>query len=478
MTENGLGGAQAAPAMDNRSIRLALAARLEQFLNQQGIAYQERKIAQASSLDAAVAGLGQARDNVIKATLLIDISGIVMVVHRYDSTLDSEALWQLTARHLQPLTGRQAMRLFSDCDPGFTPPIGNAYDLSVLLDEGIAQAQWVLLSSGTDHSLVEMDGRSFRLAMAGSRGGSLVIRGPGNQGARDALTLAEVASKLKKLYRLPPMPALALRILRLTSNTEATARELGELIEFDPSLTAQVMRYARSALFNYPGQINSVQEAVTRVLGFDRVAHIALGIASVRAFDVPRAGILGMDNFWRHSLYCAFLCQRLAARCGADKGLAYLCGLLHNFGLLLVGHLFPTEFKELNRLRETNPETSMQSLEQQVFGHSDEQDILAVGHGAIGGILHRLWELPGPVIKAAGVHQQPGYQGEYENYVMMVQLANALLKERGIGDEFNSDDIPALLHGLELKPAILDELISEIDQVAPELDALASSLVT
>ncbi|MGO1500518.1 MAG: HDOD domain-containing protein [Marinobacter sp.] len=457
---------------------MALAARLEQFLNQQGIAYQERKIAQASSLDAAVAGLGQARDNVIKATLLIDISGIVMVVHRYDSTLDSEALWQLTARHLQPLTGRQAMRLFSDCDPGFTPPIGNAYDLSVLLDEGIAQAQWVLLSSGTDHSLVEMDGRSFRLAMAGSRGGSLVIRGPGNQGARDALTLAEVASKLKKLYRLPPMPALALRILRLTSNTEATARELGELIEFDPSLTAQVMRYARSALFNYPGQINSVQEAVTRVLGFDRVAHIALGIASVRAFDVPRAGILGMDNFWRHSLYCAFLCQRLAARCGADKGLAYLCGLLHNFGLLLVGHLFPTEFKELNRLRETNPETSMQSLEQQVFGHSDEQDILAVGHGAIGGILHRLWELPGPVIKAAGVHQQPGYQGEYENYVMMVQLANALLKERGIGDEFNSDDIPALLHGLELKPAILDELISEIDQVAPELDALASSLVT
>lgn len=464
--------------MDNRSILLALAARLERFFNKQGIAYQELPIDRAANLDEAVATLGQSRQDVIKATLLIDIGGIVMVVHRFDSALDTEALWQMTGRHLQPLTEQQAFRLFSDCDPGFTPPIGNAYDLPVLVDEGITRSERVLFSSGTDHSMVELEGRSLRLAMVGSREGHLAIRGPDSDDAREALTLAEVASKLKKLYRLPPMPALALRILRLTSNTEATARELAELIEFDPSLTAQVMRYARSALFNYPGQITSVQEAVTRVLGFDRVAHIAMGIASVRAFDVPRSGLLGMDNFWRHSLYCAFLCQRLAPRCGADKGLAYLCGLLHNFGLLLVGHLFPAEFKELNRLREANLETSMQSLEQQVFGQGSEQEIIAVGHGAIGGILHRLWELPDPVVKAAGVHQQLGYQGEHENYVMMVQLANALLKERNIGDEFNADDIPALLRGLQLEPAIVNEMIDEIDKVAPELDALASSLIT
>ncbi|RBW50618.1 HDOD domain-containing protein [Marinobacter sp. F3R11] len=457
---------------------MALAVRLARFFDQQGIAYTERSIDRAPNLDAAVSALGQSRECVIKATLLIDIAGIVMVVHRYDSALDIEALQCMTGRHLQPLTAQQIGRLFSDCDPGFIPPIGNAYDLPVLLDQGIARAEQVLFSSGTDHSMVEVDGRSLRLAMAGSREGHLAIRGPGDDGAREALTLEEVASKLKKLYRLPPMPALALRILRLTSNTEATARELAELIEFDPSLTAQVMRYARSALFHYPGQINSVQEAVTRVLGFDRVAHIALGIASVRAFDVPRAGILGMDNFWRHSLYCAFLCQRMAPHCGADKGLAYLCGLLHNFGLLLVGHLFPQEFKELNRLREVNPETSMQSLEQQVFGQGSEQEIIAVGHGAIGGILHRLWELPDPVVKAAGVHQQPGYHGEHENYVMMVQLANALLKKRGIGDEFNPDDIPELLQGLELEPAVMDELVAEVGRVAPELDALALSLIS
>jgi HD-like signal output (HDOD) protein/prolyl-tRNA editing enzyme YbaK/EbsC (Cys-tRNA(Pro) deacylase) len=455
---------------------VALAARLEGFLALKGIPYKDLDIGQVSNLSAAVMASGQPQGHFVQAALLIDISGVLMAVHRFDSTLDLDAVFQLTGRRLQPLTARQTMRLFSDCDPGFTPPIGAAYDLPVLVDSDISTADRVLFTGGTDQGLIEMDGRSFRLALAGSREGHLVIRGPGNN-SREALSLDEVADKLQKLYRLPPMPALALRILRLTTNAEATARELAELIEFDPSLTAQIMRYARSALFNYPGQVNSVQEAVTRVLGFDRVAHIALGIASVRAFDVPRQGRLGMDNFWRHSLYCAFLCQVIAPQCKADKGLAYLCGLLHNFGLLLVGHLFPSEFNELNRLRDANPETSMQSLEQQVFGHGGD-DVLAVGHGAIGGILHRLWQLPDPVIKAAGVHQHQGYHGEHENYVLMVQLANALLKSRNIGDEFNPDDIPGLLERLGLASTMADDLNAEVDRVAPDLDALAMSLAS
>lgn len=456
---------------------MAVSDRLANFLTRKGILYEQIEIEPAANLDAAVIASGQAQHRFIQPTLLIDINGVCMAVHRFDSTLDMDAVHQFTGRRLQPLTARQTARLFSDCDPGFVPPLGGAWDLPVLVDEDVVNAERVLLSAGTNHCLIEMEGRALRLALAGAREGHLVIRGQSND-SRGALTLDEVADKLQKLYRLPPMPALALRILKLTANSEATAKELAELIEFDPSMTAQIMRYARSALFNYPGQINSVQEAVTRVLGFDRVAHIAMGIASVRAFDVPRTGMLGMDNFWRHSLYCAFLCQSLAARSGRDKGLAYLCGLLHNFGLLLVGHLFPSEFEELNALREINPEASMHSLEQEVFGHGDRQDILAVGHGAIGGILHRLWQLPEPVIKAAGMHQSPGYHGEHEDYVVMVQLANGMLKEQGIGDEFNADDVPALAAALGLEPATLELVQQEVQQVASDLDVLASSLAS
>ncbi|WP_228141642.1 HDOD domain-containing protein [Marinobacter sp. X15-166B] len=296
------------------------------------------------------------------------------------------------------------------------------------------------------------------------------------QAPQQRLTLEDVAQQLQTLYRLPPMPSLALRLLRLTTNPNASARELAELIECDPSLTAQVMRYARSALFNYPGQIQSVQDAVTRVLGFDRVVHVALGIASVRAFELPRNGVLGVDQFWRHSLYCAFLCQRIALLCRHDQGLAYLCGLLHNFGLLLIGHLFADEYEQLSRLRESNPELSMSALEQQVFGGQEDAAVLAVGHGAIGGVLHHLWQLPGAVVKAAGVHQQPTYRGDHEHYVLMVQLANGLLKGKGVGDEFNPDNLEELAQRLGLNADQLAQLSHDVDEVAEELDDLARSL--
>lgn len=454
---------------------MALAPRLQQFFNHKGIAYTELPLEPVSGFDAAVIACGEPQNVILRATLLIDLQGALMVVHAVNTTLDLDAVNQLTGRRLQPLTARQADRLFGDCDPGFHPAIGAAYEVPVLVDGAIEELDRAVISSGTDRTLVLLDGRSLRLALAGSRKGNIVIRGQAG-GERPALTLDQVAEQLQKLYRLPPMPALALRILKLTANPEATARELAELIEFDPSLTAQILRYARSALFNYQGQIQSVQEAVTRVLGFDRVAHVALGIASVRAFDVPRKGMLGMDEFWRHSLYAAFLTQNMAAMTGADKGLAYLCGLLHNFGLLLIGHLFPQEFEELNSLREANPEVSMRSLEQQVFGGDQGNDVLTVGHGAIGGILHRLWQLPDAVVKSAGVHQQLDYHGEHENYVLMVQLANALLKEKGVGDEFNPDDADVLAQRLGLTAEKLEQLKDQMDRVASDIDDLARSL--
>tara|TARA_R100001440_G_scaffold26791_11_gene43948 strand:- start:6000 stop:7376 length:1377 start_codon:yes stop_codon:yes gene_type:complete len=456
---------------------VAVSARLEVFLNRKGIVYDTLPHDEVQTFDVAVSGAGVSQDEVVRATLLIDLQGVVMAVHGFHTAIDVDAVADLTGRRMQLLTARQADRLFADCEAGFHPPIGGAYDVPVIVDTPVLKFSQAYMASGASNCLIRMDDRALRLALAGAKSGKIGIIDQAQDISpvnAEGITLEEVAQRLQKLNRLPPMPALALRILRLTAHPEATAKELADLIEYDPSLTAQVMRYARSALFNYPGQINSVQEAVSRVLGFDRVAHVAMGIASVRAFDVPRQGALGMDAFWRHSLYCAFLCQQMAIKSKADKGLAYLCGLLHNFGLLLIGHLFPSEFEQLNRLREANPEQSMRTLELQVFGAG--QEYLSVGHGAIGGILHRLWQLPDAVVKAAGVHQSAQYEGDEATYVHMVQLANELLKKKGIGDEFNPADSAPLLETLGYSQSDADSFIASVDAVADDLDALARSL--
>ncbi len=453
---------------------MALAAKLEHYLSEQGLAYRELAIEPVPNLDAAVIASGRSQHDFVQATLLIDIDGVVMAVHRFDSALDIPAVQQLTGRRLQPLTDRQSRRLFEDCEPGFVPPVGCAYRVPVLVDEDVMNGEPVLFSGGRNDALIELDGLSLKTLLADAFRARLVIHGQGT-GRREGLTLDEVAAKLRNIYRLPPMPALAPQILTMATTEGAVAEDLADVIELDPSLTAQILRYARSGLFETAPKAETVRHAITHVLGIDRVAHIVQGSALVGGFGIPRDGILGMQAFWSHALYCAFLCQRIAPRCGADRDMAYLCGLLHNFGLPLLGYLFPTEFEELSRLRESNPEVSMKSLEEQVFGRGDDEGALAVGHGSVAGLFHWFWQLPEPVIKAAGMHQYQGYTGAHETYVLIVQLANGLLKSRGIGDEFNEDNVPVLLGSLGLRQDAVYDFEKDIDSLAPDLDALTSS---
>lgn len=459
------------------------AARLSIFLNRKAIECGFLPCDRSESLQAALSGAGVPPQRMLRATLLIDVKGAVMAVHGSHSSLDLGAVNRIMQRRLQLLSSHQADRLFADCDPGEHPPIGGAYGVPVVVDAGLLSSERLYMSSGRRSELLVLDGRGFRLAMAGAARGDIALKveSPAAQEEiRPALTLDEAAQKLQSLYRLPPMPAVALRILRTAGDPDSSARDLSRLIEQDPSLSAQVMRYARSALFNYPGQIDSVQDAITRVLGFDRVAHIAMGLAASRAFEVPREGGLGLDVFWRHSLHCAYLTQRIADTAtaveGMDRGLAYLCGLLHNFGLLLTAHLFPAEFALLSKLRDASPEQPLAVLEKQVFGRGSTQDMIAVGHGAIGGILARLWELPEAVVRVAGMHQQPEYDGADAQYVAAVQLANALLKRQGIGDEFDEQDPAPSARRLGLSDEALESLALASVEASDQLDAMAGSL--
>jgi len=246
-------------------------------------------------------------------------------------------------------------------------------------------------------------------------------------------------------------------------------------------LSAQIMRYARSALFNYRGELTSIKDAINIVLGFDRVSKLAMGIASAKAFSISEHGPLGLRDFWQHALYCGVLSQALALMVDPEKGLddkdAYLNGLLHNFGVLLIGHLFPPEFAMLNKLRESEPEASMRDIEQQVFGMGSAQEFISLGHGSMGAILLKMWGLPDFTIKVAAMHQNHEYEGEHDLHVKLVQLANYLLAQYGIGDEPMDMNAQPLFEALGLdedKAFALAELT--VDQCR-SLDGMASQMV-
>lgn len=112
-----------------------------------------------------------------------------------------------------------------------------------------------------------------------------------------ATPLLDIKSRIEALEQLPAMPGVARQIIQLRATPNAGVDALSKIVENDPSLAAQVLRYARSPLYAYRGKIDSVHTAIARVLGYDMVLNLALGIATAKPFKVPRKGPLGLDAF-------------------------------------------------------------------------------------------------------------------------------------------------------------------------------------
>lgn len=93
----------------------------------------------------------------------------------------------------------------------------------------------------------------------------------------DLLDLETLNTQLGHSYA--PLPETARRIIRLRTDPNSVMADLVDIVESDPSLAAQVISWASSSFYAAPGRVNSVYDAISRVLGFDMVMNLAMGLS-------------------------------------------------------------------------------------------------------------------------------------------------------------------------------------------------------
>ncbi|WP_026179808.1 HDOD domain-containing protein [Hahella ganghwensis] len=461
---------------------MPVASRVMQYLNRQGLAYQQLHHDRVGTLEAAIEVAKVVQDEVAVAEILVDAKGVVMSITPLGKKMDLERLNKMTHRNLQRIAQHQADRLFKDCEPGSHPPVAKAYGVHAICDETLFSREQIYIQSGSHTTLLRLTKDCFQQMMGNALKMSVCVCeqvADAAAGNDNSLQEVDIKERLNRLYRLPPMPTVAARILQITQDIDASVDDLAKVIEQDPSLTAQVLRQAASALYGYRGEIKTIKDAVARVLGFERVSQIALSIAASKAFDLPKDGPLGLRNFWKHAMHCSLLVQRLAFHVPdkrVDPGVAYLAGLLHNFGLLLLGHLFKPEFGMLNKLAASEPYTELSSLEKQVLGMGSAKELVGVGHGQLGAILLEKWQLPEEITATAAHHQEKDYEGEHQDYVALIQLANCLLKELELGDDLMPDDPIVYTRRLGIDADIAFEVFEQLKQSSATLTDLAAGM--
>lgn len=448
-------------------------AAIKRFLFETGVPYQFLVHPGASSAAHTVRALNVDPATVAVSRILRDAEGTALAVYPATVRPDLARLNRETGRSWQAAAPGDLGRSLPGCSTSACLPLAGLYHMDALVDERLlaaphvhfpVTAQVLCRVAGSDFALLQGGAwRRHRFQPAGSVAAD-------DEAARRRRR-ERIRGRIDALDELPAMPRIAEEILQLAANPYANASDLAAVVEQDPSLSAQLVRYANSPLYAYRGRVDSVRDVIARVLGYDLVLDISLGIAVGKSFRNPADGPLGLHAFWRHALYAAVLAQRLGELLDPLRrprpGMTYLAGLLHNFGVLLLGDLFPEEFQLLNEAARNEPQTALTELEQRLLG---------ISHMEIGQWLMEGWNMPDEVVVTIREHHNEEYDGPHAPYANLVLLANRALARIGLGDERGTALPGDLLARLGLSPQDVENALATVHDSRDGLDSMALQL--
>ncbi len=428
--------------------------------------YKIRVTETIGSFDEMVAAAGLPAERVARAVLLKSGKSAVMAIVPAGRKPDVERLSRMFKRELRVCTDDEVREIFPNCDPEAIPPLAEPYGLRAIQDCALNDCETVYFASGTAGVFIRANREDFARLQADSWRKHVISSGEVDSGT--AKSKDSIRRKVESVTELPAMPGMAAEIIRLRNNPYSHASELSAVIEQDPSLSAQLIRYATSPLYGYQGKVETVDQAIVRVLGMDFVYEFAFGLVLGRTFRNPKGGPIGLNAFWHHAVHTGALAQALCNAIDYNRrpspGVAYLAGLLHNFGFLLLGHLFPEQFERLNRAMQEEPERPVDELERETVG---------VTHTELGLWLMESWDMPMEIIEAVREHHNPNYRSEYSVYPNLVYVANALLKRHGIGESDTMEVSEAMLERLGLDRIQAEVALATVMEDSDGLDYIA-----
>jgi HD-like signal output (HDOD) protein len=137
---------------------------------------------------------------------------------------------------------------------------------------------------------------------------------------------------------LPTIPRVVQRLMVALRDPDVDARKIGEALAQDPVLSAKVLRLANSSFFGGQRSMASIDAAVA-LIGTQALNRLIVACGVSAAFKEIRG--IDLRAFWRDALIAATAATKLAPRLGADPEDAYVCGLLHATGHLILCQAYP-----------------------------------------------------------------------------------------------------------------------------------------
>ncbi len=264
---------------------------------------------------------------------------------------------------------------------------------------------------------------------------------------------------LGRFKKLKTLPHVALRLNRLLSDHRSTVQDFEKIIEMDPTLVVRLLRIANSSYFGQQHTIDSISRALMLV-GM-RNLHGMIFTSALRDIFEQDSGeeYFSRARLWLHStavgICSKMISELIFGRIGED---AYLCGILHDIGLIVEDQVMPELFLEVCQTYDKSSGTFPEH----------EQKILGTDHCELGYLLAREWGLPESVQEGIRSHHQMNGEHSPDSPASIIQVADALVSELNY-------TVIAGMDGM-LSPDLTQYIVSNVNEYKALVKALPDEM--
>ncbi|MDH5765486.1 MAG: HDOD domain-containing protein [Gammaproteobacteria bacterium] len=276
------------------------------------------------------------------------------------------------------------------------------------------------------------------------------------------------------VIKLISLPEIFIRVNQVMDDPNHNAKQLGDVISHDPSLTARILRIVNSSYYALVVKIEIVSRAIS-VIGEDDLRNLVLATSAVDSFKRIPNELVDIDLFWRHSVHTGIIAKLISRQCNILHGeRLFVAGLLHDIGKLILYAEEP----------ELSQKILLRAAESDGITYSAEKEILGFTHADVGGALIKAWQLSDTLSDTIKYHHDPLQAKKHPLETAIVHIANCVVNALEPGmevDEYLLDDYAEFepetlkISGFKLEklPQIMDKAW---EQAAEVLDIICPKI--
>lgn len=247
-------------------------------------------------------------------------------------------------------------------------------------------------------------------------------------GIDNASTRSSIDIESLVKLKLPPLNRTVLKISELLRDPNVTNRKLAEVVGLDPVLAARLLKMANSSLYARNKATTSIEQAINAI-GLKSLYDIVMLGAMADGFAKEIGTMVYGRVVWEHSVVVGLLSRQISDLLdmrGTEE--AFLCGLLHDIGKIL---LLRSEPELFDRLAQDKSEFELLHDEERAYG---------LTHAEVGAYVTHKWQLPDVVCGVIMHHHRPRSATISTVITHIVNVADKIANLQGYGLRTESEE--------------------------------------